>query len=70
MVPVGALLATAIGSLPSFYKEAAFAFGLMALLYLVTEELLVEAHEKPETAWGTALFFIGFLGLAALDQSL
>lgn len=70
MVPVGALLAAAIGDLPSFWKEAAFAFGLMALLYLVTEELLVEAHEKPETAWGTALFFIGFLGLAALDQGL
>lgn len=25
------------------------AFGLAALLFLVTEELLVEAHEEPET---------------------
>jgi ZIP family zinc transporter len=37
------------------------AFGCAALLYLVTEELLVEAHEVPETSWATAAFFGGFL---------
>ena len=37
------------------------AFGCAALLYLVTEELLVEAHEVPETAMTTAMFFAGFL---------
>lgn len=36
-------------------------FGAVALMYLVTEELLSEAHEVPETAWATALFFVGFL---------
>ena len=42
------------------------AFGCAALLYLVTEELLVEAHEVPETTLTTAMFFAGipahFLG--------
>lgn len=37
------------------------AFGSAALLYLVTEELLVEAHGVPETPWLTAMFFAGFL---------
>ncbi|MFZ5660256.1 MAG: ZIP family metal transporter [Pseudomonadota bacterium] len=37
------------------------AFGSSALLYLVTEELLVEAHKVPETPWLTAMFFAGFL---------
>jgi ZIP family zinc transporter len=36
-------------------------FGCAALLYLVTEELLVEAHEVPETSWASAAFFGGFL---------
>ena len=36
-------------------------FGAAALLYLVTEELLVEAHEAGETTGGTAMFFAGFL---------
>ena len=36
-------------------------FGCAALLYLVTEELLVEAHESGETTLGTAMFFVGFL---------
>ena len=36
-------------------------FAVAALLYLVFEELLVEAHEKEDAAWITALFFLGFL---------
>lgn len=36
-------------------------FAAAALLYLVTEELLVEAHEVPETPFATAAFFTGFL---------
>jgi ZIP family zinc transporter len=31
------------------------------LLYLVTEELLVEAHETKDTAFATSMFFVGFL---------
>ena len=44
------------------------AFGAAALLYLVTEELLVEAHEVSETPGSTALFFVGFLLLFVLDM--
>jgi ZIP family zinc transporter len=36
-------------------------FGCAALLFLVTEELLVEAHESGDTTMGTAMFFVGFL---------
>jgi ZIP family zinc transporter len=36
-------------------------FGCAALLYLVTEELLVEAHEAKETTFATSMFFVGFL---------
>ncbi|MEO7121286.1 MAG: hypothetical protein ABIY62_09315 [Ginsengibacter sp.] len=36
-------------------------FGIAALLFLVTEELLVEAHEERETIWHTSAFFGGFL---------
>jgi ZIP family zinc transporter len=37
------------------------AFGLASLLYLVTDELLHEAHQLPDNADITATFFIGFL---------
>jgi zinc transporter, ZIP family len=36
-------------------------FGVAALLYLVTEELLVEAHSVEDTPFITAMFFVGFL---------
>ena len=36
-------------------------FGLSALLFLVTEGLLTEAHEEKETFWHTSAFFGGFL---------
>lgn len=36
-------------------------FGVAALLYLVTEELLAEAHASPDTTVVTATFFLGFL---------
>ena len=41
--------------------ELVLSFGLAALLFLVTEELLVEAHEEAETPLLTATFFGGFL---------
>ncbi len=36
-------------------------FGCAALLFLVTEELLIEAHESADTAVTTSMFFLGFL---------
>jgi zinc transporter, ZIP family len=35
-------------------------FGIAALLYLVTEELLIEAHTVKEVPYITACFYIGF----------
>ena len=46
------------------------AFGVAALLYLVTEELLVEAHETEDTPLATATFFAGFLALLLLEMAL
>ena len=53
--------ATVLGHLTDRAMETVLSFGLAALLYLVTEELLKEAHEEPESRVGTALFFVGFL---------
>jgi len=44
------------------------AFGSAALLYLVTEELLVKAQTVPETPTSTTLFFVGFLSIFLLDM--
>lgn len=41
--------------------EGVLSFGLASLLFLVTEELLTEAHEQPETPLMTSCFFVGFL---------
>ncbi len=51
------------------YLEIVLSFGLAALLYLVTEELLVEAHEEEETPIHTAAFFFGFLVLLIMDMT-
>lgn len=48
--------------------DAILAFGLAALLYLVTEELLVEAHEVPETSVQTAMYFVGFILLLTIEM--
>jgi ZIP family zinc transporter len=41
--------------------EVILSFGSAALLFLVTEELLVEAHEEKDSPFFTAAFFGGFL---------
>jgi ZIP family zinc transporter len=41
-------------------------FGAAALLYLVTEELLIETRLPEETLISTAMFFLGFLAIFAL----
>ena len=70
LLPLGALAGAPISMLPRFWLDAAFAFGRVALLYLVTEELLVEAHEQSDTPWATAAFFVGFLALLVLEDAL
>jgi ZIP family zinc transporter len=53
--------ATLLAGASSHVLAAVLAFGAAALLFLVTEELLVEAHEVPETTGSTLMFFVGFL---------
>lgn len=48
--------------------DAVLSFSMAAILYLVTEELLVEAHEVEETPLLTATFFAGFLVLPVNDM--
>lgn len=68
LLPIGAALATPVALLPPIVIAGFLSFGLMALLYLVTEELLVEAHEKPDTPLISAMFFVGFLGLLLAEE--
>lgn len=57
----GALGGTLLQGVTSHILTVVLAFGLAALLFLVTEELLVEAHEAEETPLLTTTFFVGFL---------
>ncbi|KUM26358.1 transporter [Mesorhizobium loti] len=70
LLPIGSLLALPMETLSAPVLEGFFAFGLIALLYLVTEELLVEAHETPDVPWVTAMFFVGFLVLLIVEEML
>jgi len=59
---VGALLGTSVLAGASVHTLAGLlSFGCAALLFLVTEELLIEAHESADTAVTTTMFFAGFL---------
>lgn len=67
LLPLGGATGGLITALPRFWQDCFLAFALVALLYLVVEELLAEAHQQPDTPLATALFFVGFLGLLILD---
>ncbi len=54
---------------PEALMAGVLAFGSAALLFLVTEELLVEAHEVGESTWGSAMFFLGFLAFLILGMT-
>ena len=69
LLPAGAALGFGVlGGLSDPVVTGLYAFGLVALLYLVTEELLVEAHEKPDPPLATAVFFVGFFLMVTLDR--
>ncbi|SHF89605.1 zinc transporter, ZIP family [Loktanella atrilutea] len=70
LLPFGAILATPVATMSDAVVTGFLSFGLIALLYLVTEELLVEAHETPDRPWVTAMFFAGFLLLLSLEEVL
>mgnify|MGYP000915348757 CR=1 FL=1 len=56
-----------LGGVGTAAMAAVLAFGAAALLYLVVEELLVEAHEERETVTLGAMFFLGFLVIYVLS---
>jgi len=58
--------ASVVSMLHGGLHQAVIAFGLSALLYLVTEELLVEAHDSPDEPIEVAGFFAGFLLILTL----
>jgi len=59
---VGAVLGRTVLADASVHTLAGIlSFGCAALLFLVTEELLIEAHESADTAVTTTMFFVGFL---------
>lgn len=64
--PAGALLSAPVATLPEVWRTGFYAFGLIALLYLVTEELLVEAHGCPESPLTTSMFFVGFMATLSM----
>jgi zinc transporter, ZIP family len=61
---------TALQGLSGIQLAIGMAFASAAVLFFVTEELLVEAHESGVTDWGVATFFAGFLALMMLDLTL
>jgi ZIP family zinc transporter len=66
----GALAAAAVAATPAAHT-ALISFGIAALLYLVTEELLVEAHEglAEEHVWYIDFwFFFGFMASFLLEK--
>lgn len=68
LLPIGALLAIPVAGLSPPVVAGFLCSGLMALLFLVTEELLAEAHEKPDTPLISAMFFVGFLSLLLIEE--
>lgn len=69
LIPIGAGLgASLLIHLPQTVTNVILSFGVAALLYLVTEELLIEAHEVRETPLITLCFFVGFLLILLLED--
>ena len=70
---LGGIAGHYLGHLSGFGFDAIVAFATAVLVYLVTEELLVEAHEEREAGEApllAACFFLAFLGILVLDIAL
>lgn len=68
LVALGALLgAVLLAGASNAVLVLVLAFAAAALLWLVVEELLVEAHETPQRPLMAVMFFVGFLALYAVE---
>jgi len=70
-VLIGGLMGcTVLSEMDGTSFHAVVSFGVGGLLYLVTEELMIEAHEDEDTdRWYISLlFFGGFVFVVALDE--
>ncbi len=57
-----------LGGASESVVTAVLAFGSVALLYLVTEELLVGVRNVPETPWHTLVLFSGFILVFVIEM--
>ncbi|MGB0969470.1 MAG: ZIP family metal transporter [Mycobacterium sp.] len=68
LVAVGAVLgALVLDGAGNTVLVLVLAFAAAALLWLVVEELLVEAHQVVERPWMSVMFFVGFLAIFSLE---
>nr|MDQ3303343.1 hypothetical protein [Actinomycetota bacterium] len=69
LVMVGSVAGVLIlGGASESVVTAVLAFGSIALLYLVTEELLVGVRNVPETPWHTLVLFSGFILVFVIEM--
>lgn len=69
-LPAGAAGGALLGDLVSgAVRTGLLAFASVALLFLVIEELLREAHEVSESIWGTPATFLGLLAFLLLESA-
>lgn len=67
---VGIVVGALIGpTLSTFGYHIVLAFGAVALLFLVLEELMREAHKARETLWSITALFGGLLGFLLLHMT-
>lgn len=72
LIPIGGFTGYVLfGAAPGWLQIAVLAFATAALLYLVFEELLSEAHEgSADTSVTTAMLFLGFLIVLVIKATL
>lgn len=68
LVASSVVAAIALGNLGDNIIKLLLALSAAALLYVVTEQLLVEAHEKMQSAFLATTFFAGFLFIMILGM--
>ena len=70
VVPAAAVGCLLLASAGEGLRAGLMGFAVAVMLYLVTEELLKEAHETDDRPIATAAFFSGFLVLVLLELAI